>query len=57
MTWSENILLKLSFHGLFFLGNCTKIKKCSRIKERAYDKLAVSFLAFVHFASIWILLK
>ena len=33
-----------------------KLKVFRRVATR-YDKLAVSFLAFVHLASIWILLK
>lgn len=33
-----------------------KIKVFRRVATR-YDKLAVSFLAFVHLAAIWILLK
>ena len=46
-TYKERHLIECFFN---------KLKVFRRVATR-YDKLAVSFLAFVHLASIWILLK
>ena len=51
-----NVEMLSNLHYMSRTSFFNKLKVFRRVATR-YDKLAVSFLAFVHLASIWILLK